>query len=135
MTLGAFFLIAYIVVGIAQIWAGIEGMQLTFGIGGFLAVVLLVVMYAIPIVGTAAVAFLTYYGARYGWAWAWWQALVLAAPGIVLMLAAGVAGGLAIWAQRLRGLIPLHHHLATPTEKTGNDGPRAKARRQTGQAE
>jgi len=135
VTLGAFFLIAYIVVGIAQIWAGIEGMQLTFGIGGFLAVVLLVVVYAIPIAGTAAVAFLTYYGARYGWTWAWWQALALAAPGIILMLGMGVAAGLAIWAQRLSGLIPLHHHLATPTEKTGNGGPGAKSRRQTGQAE
>jgi uncharacterized membrane protein YraQ (UPF0718 family) len=65
--MGAFFLIAYIVIGIVQIWAGIEGMQLYFGIGGFLAVVLLVVAYAIPFVGTAAVAFLTYYGVRYGW--------------------------------------------------------------------
>jgi len=133
--MGAFFLVAYIVIGIAQVWAGIEGMQLTFGIGGFLAVVLLLVAYAIPFVGTAAVAFLTYYGARYGWSWTWWQALMLAAPGIVLMLAAGVAGGLAIWAQRLRVLIPLHHHLATPTAKTGEDELKAKPRRQNRQAE
>jgi hypothetical protein len=132
--MGAFFLIAYIVIGIAQVWAGVEGMQLTFGIGGFLAVVLLLVAYAIPFVGTAAVAFLTYYGARYGWSWTWWQALTLAAPGIVLMLAVGVAGGLAIWAQRLRVLIPLHHHLATPTAKTGEDGLK-KPRRQTRRAE
>ena len=129
----AFFLIAYVVIGIAQIWAGIEGMQLAFGIGGFPAVVLLLVAYAIPFVGTAAVAYLTYYGARYGWAWTWWQALMLAAPGIVLMLAVGVAGGLAIWAQRLRVLIPLHHHLATPTAKTGEDGLK-KPRRQTRRA-
>jgi hypothetical protein len=43
---GAFFLVAYIVIGIAQVWAGVEGMQLIFG--GFLAVVLLLVAYAIP---------------------------------------------------------------------------------------
>src|SRR5215510_13345053 len=129
--MGAFFLIAYVVIGIAQIWAGIEGMQLAFGIGGFPAVVLLLVAYAIPFVGTAAVAFLTYYGARYGWTWTWWQALTLAAPGIVLMLAVGVAGGLAIWAQRLRVLIPLHHHLATPMAKTDNHGPNAKSRHQS----
>jgi hypothetical protein len=133
--MGAFFLVAYIVIGIAQIWAGVEGMQLTFGIGGFLAVVLLLVAYAIPFVGTAAVAFLTYYGARYGWSWTWWQALTLAAPGIVLMLVVGVAGGLAIWAQRLRVLIPLHHHLATPTVKTGNHGSKAKPRRRNRRAE
>ena len=133
--MGAFFLIAYIVIGIVQIWAGIEGMQLYFGIGGFLAVVLLVVAYAIPIVGTAAVAFLTYYGARYGWLWEWRQGLMLAAPGFVLMLAAGVAGALAIWAQRLGRLIPLHHHLATPTAKTDSRGPMTKPRRQNRRAE
>lgn len=132
--MGAFFLVAYIVIGIAQVWAGVEGMQLIFGIGGFLAVVLLLFAYAIPFVGTAAVAFLTYYGARYGWSWTWWQALTLAAPGIVLMLVVGVAGGLAIWAQRLRVLIPLHHHLATPTAKTGN-GLKTKPRRRNRRAE
>ena len=31
----ATFVIAYILIGIAQIWAAIEGMQLYFGIGGF----------------------------------------------------------------------------------------------------
>ena len=133
--MGAFFLIAYIVIGIAQVWAGVEGMQLCFGIGGFLAVVLLLVAYAIPFVGTVAVAFLTYYGARYGWTWTWWQALMFAAPGIVLMLAIGVTGGLAIWAQRLGQLIPLHHHLATPTAETGNHGPKTKPHRQTRRAE
>jgi len=127
--MGAFFLVAYIVIGIAQIWAAVEGMQLIFGIGGFPAIVLLLVSYAIPFVGTAAVAFLTYYGARFGWTWEWWQALMLAAPGIVLMLAAGVAGGLAIWAQRLGRLIPLHHYLATPTTMTGNHGLKGKSRR------
>jgi hypothetical protein len=109
---GDIFFIAYILIGIAQIWAGIEGMQLYFGIGGFLAVILLCVAYAIPFVGTIGVAFLTYYGARYGWKWEWWQALMLIVPGIVLMLAAGAAVGLAIWAQRLGGLISLHHYLA-----------------------
>jgi hypothetical protein len=58
------------------------------------------------------VAFLTYHGARYGWMWDWWQALTLAVPGIIIMIAAGVLVGLAIWAQRLGWLISLHHHLA-----------------------
>ena len=61
-----FFFIVYIVIGIAQIWAGLEGMQLYFGIGGFLAVILLIVAYAIPFVGAVGLALLTYYGARYG---------------------------------------------------------------------
>ena len=110
-TMVAFFT-AYILTGIAQIWAGIEGMQLYFGINAFLAVILLFVAYAVPFVGAIGVAFLTYYGARYGWKWEWWQALMLIAPGIIFMLAVGVAVGLAIWTQRLGGLISLHHHLA-----------------------
>ena len=61
-----FFFIIYIVIGIAQIWAGLEGMQLYFGIGGFLAVILLIVAYAIPFVGAVGLALLAYYGARYG---------------------------------------------------------------------
>lgn len=106
------FLIAYIVIGITQIWAGIEGMQLYFGIAGFPAAMLLLVAYGIPVFGTIALAFLACYGARYGWKWEWWQALMLVAPGIVFVLAAGVTIGLAIWAQRLGWLISLHHRVA-----------------------
>ena len=108
----AIFFIAYILLGLAQIWAAIEGIYLYFGIGGFLAVILFFVAYAVPFVGTIVVALLTYYGARYGWKWEWWQALVLVMPSIILMLAASILVGLAIWAQRLGGLISLHHHLA-----------------------
>src|SRR5215470_8909970 len=67
VTMGTIFLVAYILVGIAQIWAGLEGMQLYFGIGGFLAIIFLSVAYAVPLVGTVGVALLAYYGARYGW--------------------------------------------------------------------
>jgi len=83
--IGTIFFVAYILVGIAQIWAGIEDMQLYFGIGGFLAAILLVFAYSVPVVGTIGVAFLTYHGARYGWKWEWWQALTLAVPGIIIM--------------------------------------------------
>jgi len=113
--IGTIFFVAYILVGIAQIWAGIEDMQLYFGIGGFLAAILLVFAYSVPVVGTIGVAFLTYHGARYGWKWEWWQALTLAVPGIIIMLAAGILVGLAIGARRLGWLISLHHHLAGGT--------------------
>ena len=125
--MGKLFFIAYGVAGIAQIWAGIEGLQLYFGIGGLLAVILLLVAYVIPFAGTIGVAFLAYYGAHYGWKWEWWQALMLTAPAIILMLAAGLLGGLAIWVQRLGSLISLHHYLATPTTKTGNNPPKRDA--------
>jgi hypothetical protein len=91
----ALLFIAYIAIGIAQIWAGIVGMHLYFGIGGFLAFIILLVAFSIPLIGTAGVAFITYYGARYGWNWEWWQALLLAVPGIVLMIVAMLTGGLA----------------------------------------
>ena len=86
--------IAYIAFGIVQIWAGIEGMNLYFGIDGFLAFIILVIAYYIPLIGTAGVAFITYYGARYGWNWEWWQALLLAVPGLVLLIVAMLVGGL-----------------------------------------
>jgi hypothetical protein len=121
MTMRTIFLVAYVLVGIAQIWAGIEGMQIYFGIGGFLAIILLLFAYCVPVVGTIGVAFLAYHGARYGWKWEWWQALTLALPGIIIMFAAGVLVGLAIWAQRLGWLISLHHDLAgAPPTKIGN---------------
>jgi hypothetical protein len=91
----AILFIAYIAVGIAQIWAFLEGMNIYFGIGGILAFILLLVGHSIPLVGTLGVAFVTYYGARYGWRWEWWEALLLAAPGVVLMVAAITMGGLA----------------------------------------
>jgi hypothetical protein len=114
-TMGAIFLAAYILVGIAQIWAGIEGMHLYFGIGGFLAVILLLFAYSVPVVGTIGVAFLAYYGAHHDWKWEWWQALILAVPSVIITLAAGALFGLAIWAQRVNSLISLHHHLARDT--------------------
>ena len=110
--MAAFFFVAYVLIGIAQIWAGIEGMQLYFGIGGVLAAVLLLVAYAIPFVGTIGIALLTYYGARYGWKWEWWQALMLVAPGVAVGLAASVAIGFAFWAQRMGRLISTHHRIA-----------------------
>ena len=55
---------------------------------------------------------------------------MLAVPAIILMLAAGVLGGLAIRAQRLGSLISTHHYLATPTIKTGNNPPERDAFRQ-----
>ena len=125
--MGKLFFIAYAVAGIAQIWAGIEGMQLYFGIGGVLAVIVLCAAYAIPFVGMAGVAFLACYGARHGWKWEWWQALLLAAPAILLMFVAGVMGGLAIWVQRLGPFISLHHYLATPTPRTDHNPPKGGA--------
>ena len=51
---------------------------------------------------------------------------MLAVPSIILTLAAGVMGGLAISAQRLGWLISLHHHIAA-APVTGNNPPKTVA--------
>lgn len=89
------FFIIYLIIGICQIVAYLEGMHLYFGLGGFLSFIIFLFVYSIPLAGTAFVAIMTYYGARWGWGWDWWQAVALAAPGIVIMLIIMATGGLA----------------------------------------
>ncbi|MGY3036143.1 hypothetical protein ACVIIV_005313 [Bradyrhizobium sp. USDA 4354] len=79
---------------IAQISAGMEGIQLYLGVGGFVSFLLFGVSYAVPVVGSLLAAAAVYYGARVGWHWDWWQAFALAAPGIVLWLVVMALGGL-----------------------------------------
>ncbi|WP_065755206.1 hypothetical protein [Bradyrhizobium paxllaeri] len=88
------FAVAYLAVGIAQIFAYVEGMHLYFGLGGFLSFIAFLFGYSIPLLGTGFVAVMTYYGARYGWHWEWWQALLLAVPGLIIMIILMAAGGL-----------------------------------------
>ena len=80
------FAVAYVAVGIAQIFAYVDGMHLYFGLGGFLSFIIFPFVYVIPLLGAGFVAVMTYYGARYGWHWEWWQALLLAVPGLVIMV-------------------------------------------------
>lgn len=89
------FILAWIAIAIAQISAGMEGMHLYLGVGSFVSFILFVLSYAVPVVGSVLSAAAVYYGARYGWHWEWWQALALAAPGIVLWLFVVATGGLA----------------------------------------
>lgn len=87
--------VAYVAVGVFQAWAGTNGMQLYFGAGAFVGLILFVVCFFIPLVGGVIAAVAVFYGARYGWHWEWWQAVLLAVPGIVLSLALAASGGLA----------------------------------------
>lgn len=88
------FSLAWLAIGIAQVSAGMEGIQLYMGVGGFVSFLLFVVSYAVPVVGSLLAATAVYYGAHSGWHWEWWQAFALAAPGIVLWLVAMAFGGL-----------------------------------------
>jgi hypothetical protein len=89
------FFVAWIIIGIAQISAGVEGVHLYFGVGTFVSVLLFLATYIVPLVGAFLTAAAVFYGARYGWHWEWWQAFALAAPGIVLWLFAMLTGGVA----------------------------------------
>lgn len=88
------FVLAWLAIAIAQISAGMEGVHLYLGVGGFVSFLLFVVSYAVPVVGSLLAGLAVYYGAHSGWHWDWWQALALAAPGVVLWLIAMALGGL-----------------------------------------
>ena len=92
--------LAYIAFGLFQLAAFIDGMGLYFHIGTLLSVIIFFVTYSIPLIGTLFTAFFTYYGARYGWHWEWWQALFLAVPGLILSVALYSAGGVMAVFQR-----------------------------------
>lgn len=91
-TAGVGLYVAWLAVGVLQIGAFIEGMELYFKLGSILSIIIFFVVYNIPL-GSFAVAFFAYYGARYGWRWEWWQALALAVPGILLTLFFWAIGG------------------------------------------
>src|SRR5262249_57321594 len=61
----------------------------------------------------------------------WWLAVTLAVPGVILMLAASVTVGLAIWVQRLDRLISLHHQFAGAPAKTDSNRSKTNAFRKS----
>jgi ABC-type arginine transport system permease subunit len=83
-----------------QIAAFIDGMALYFHLGTLVSVIIFLVAYCVPIIGALFTGVMTYYGARYGWTWEWWQAILLAAPGIVFSLLIYSFGGLMLLFQR-----------------------------------
>lgn len=89
------FILAQIAIAIAQLFAYLDGMQLYFGLGAILSFIIFVLVFFIPVLGATFVAVMTYHGARYGWQWEWYQALLLAIPGVIVSVAILVVGGLA----------------------------------------
>lgn len=92
--MGFILYLAFLAVGFIQIFAFIDGMYLYFGLGGFISFIIFLFFYNIPLIGPIGAGFMTYYGARYGWHWEWWQALLLAAPGIIMMIVVGLFSGI-----------------------------------------
>ena len=65
-----FFGIAYFVVGIAQLFAILDGIGYALGVGGVLSFIIAIFVTYIPLLGSA----LGVYGAVNAWDWSIWQA-------------------------------------------------------------
>lgn len=67
------FVILYFILGIIQILAIIKGIQHYFDVWTFVAALVAMVLSYIPFIGGIAGII----GAKYGWNWEWWQAIML----------------------------------------------------------
>ncbi|MET4153840.1 hypothetical protein [Bradyrhizobium sp. RT7b] len=63
----AVFFLAYIAIFVAQVSAGMEGMQLYWSVGSFVSFILFVLAAVLPVVGSFLAAAAVYYGAHSGW--------------------------------------------------------------------
>lgn len=80
------FAIVYILAGLIQMPAYLEGTNRLFDIGPFFSLLAFAVLYPIPLLGALWVSGMTYYGALNGWQWEWWKALAMAAPAMVVLM-------------------------------------------------
>jgi hypothetical protein len=90
---GGVLFILYFALGIIQIVAFMEGLDVWFGFGALLSIITFVIVMFIGPLGSLAVAGIGFYGAWRGWQWEWWQAALLCFPfavlGLVMMFGAG----------------------------------------------
>lgn len=86
--------VAYWTLGIAQLWAFAEGVEVWLGWGALGAVFLFVVLSVVP-VAQLAIPVIGFIGCTRGWGWEWWQALLLVAPFALLSLGMSAANFLA----------------------------------------
>jgi hypothetical protein len=80
----------------------LEGMEIWLGIGTFLSLVLAFIGWSLPF-GSVAMSVIAFYGARYGWHWELWKAILLAAPGIIFGILVATTGGIAALVAAARG--------------------------------
>ena len=82
---GTFGVIAFLLIGIVQIYAGYLGIEYHLGSGWAIAAVIASLFFQFPIVLTVG----TFFGALDVWGWPWFGALIFAMPGL-LFVAPGV---------------------------------------------
>jgi len=88
------FIILYVVLGIFQIAAYLDGINLWLGVGTLLGFIIFFITAALPF-GSLADSAIAFYGAYSAWHWTWWQAALLTFPFAILGIAAMGLGGIA----------------------------------------
>jgi hypothetical protein len=83
----AVMLVLYVAAAIVQAAAFMEGIDLWWGIGSILAVIVFVVALALGIIGSIFATGVAFYGAWKGWGWPWYGAVAVAAPSLILTFA------------------------------------------------
>ena len=92
--------IGYLILGLFQIAAFMQGMEIWWGLNAFFSVLVgLLVLGIIPF-GSFIAAAIAFYGAYKGWRWEWWQAALLCFPFVILSLILMGGSGIASLAQR-----------------------------------
>ena len=86
------FVLLYLALGIVQLFAFMEGLDVWLGLGFWLSVVAFVIVFMLGSFGGLIVAVVGFFGAMEGWGWEWWQAALLSFPFAILgFLAMGVS--------------------------------------------
>ena len=90
-------IIAIAMVGIFFITAAayFEGTEVWFGWGWLLSLVIFVVACLFQGIGGLFLTVVAFYGMWKGWGWAWWQAFLIAFPGVTFSAVSLLGGGVA----------------------------------------
>jgi len=97
--IGPFVWVAWVLFGLAQLFAVIDGLQFCFPwLPDLLAAIIALFLTWFPFVGSV----FAYLGAAYDWKWQWYWALAFAAPQLVFMAIALVLMGLSGVVKRVR---------------------------------
>jgi len=79
--------VAYIGLGIVQLVAFMQGLDVWLGFGGVASIAIFVVAVSLGPIGSMAIAIIGFMGATKGWGWEWWQAGLLCFPFVALSFA------------------------------------------------
>ena len=92
---GAVMLVVTFLLLALQVGAAISGIEHLLGWNVYVATAIATIsVFLLGIFGSIAVSILGYIGATKEWGWEWWQAILLVAPGLIVVALTGTIGGL-----------------------------------------